>query len=361
MVITDELVAEIRRAAAEHGVRVETLLVELRRVAFEQDDHGDGWLPEIDQALVAKLPFEAASAPGIAQEMLIRLASLDHQVRRFFSDLARRSGAIPRNVLRLERAPSENQTYRDMGMLQRHDARVREAIRPWMIDPSSDFEERGLTNAEIGEQIAAFLDTHGLPWPWLARATVGAFTWYVDDVATAIIRAGGDPYRPDDMPTEPRPVPADLPVLPVWMWNASDRPRVPEDKVFTPIRLLRGDTIDDARARVRSYVEAVERYLESIAQPAIPPGAKPDKRRETITRNVTWFYNRRVEGMSVGSIARAEFATTESNTRVRTAIVASRSKDVRDGITAAERLLATRPFEQPILTLDEYEAGRRRI
>jgi len=206
-VITDELVAEIRRAAAEQGVRVETLLVELRRVAFEQDDHGDGWLPEIDQALVAKLPFEAASAPGIAQEMLIRLLSRDHQLLRFFSDLAHRSGAIPRNVLRLERAPSERQTYREIGMLQRHDARVREAIRPWMIDPSSDLEERGLSNAEIGEQIAAFLDVRGLPWPWLARATVGAFTWYVNDVATAIIRAGGDPYRPDDVPTEPPPVP----------------------------------------------------------------------------------------------------------------------------------------------------------
>ena len=115
-----------------------------------------------------------------------------------------------------------------------------------------------------------------------------------------------------------------------------------------------------ARACVRN-VEDVERYLASITQPAIPRGAKPDKRRETITRNVTWFYKRRVEGISIGSIARTEFARTESNARVRTAIVASRSKDVRDGVAAAERLLATRPFEQPILTLDEYEAGRMQI
>jgi hypothetical protein len=360
-VITDELVAEIRRAAAEQGVDVETLLVELRQIAFAQDNHGEGRLPEIEQVFLAELPFEAASAPGIAQEMLIRLLSRDHKLLRFFSDLAHRSGAIPRNVLRLERAPSERQIYREIGMLQRHDARVREAIRPWMIDPSSDLEERGIPNAEIGEQIAAFLERRSLPWPWLARATFGAFTWYVHDVATAIIQAGGDPYRPDDVPTEPPPVPADLSILPVWMWNSSDRPRVPENKVFTAIHLFRGDTIEDARARVHSYVEAVERYLESIAQPAIPPGAKPDKRRETITRNVMWFYKRRVEGKSVASIARAEFARTESNARVRTAIVASRSKDVRDGITAAERLLATRPFDQPILTLDEYEAGRMRI
>lgn len=359
--ITDELVAEIRRAAAEHGVRVETLLVELRQIAFALDDHGDGWLPEIEQAFLAELPFESASAPGIAQEMLIRLLSLDHQLRRFFSDLAHRSGAILRNVLRLERAPSERQTYRAMGMLQRHDARVREAIRPWMIDPSSDPEERGLSNAEIGEQIAAFLERRSLPWPWLARATVGAFTWYVDDVATAIVHAGGDPYRPDDVPAEPPPVPADLPALPVWLWNESDRPRLPADKVFTAIHLFRGDTIEMARNRVRSYVEEVERYVQSIMQPAVRPGAKPDKRRETIARNVTWYYRRQVQGLSVGAIARAEFGLTETNARVRAAIVASRSKDVRDAIKAARMLLAIRPFEQPILTLDEYEAGRMRL
>jgi hypothetical protein len=183
----------------------------------------------------------------------------------------------------------------------------------------------------------------------------------VDDIATAIIQAGGDPYQPDREPASHAPTPGELPVLPVWFWNESDRPAVPEDKVFTGIHLFRGDTIEGARARVASYVDEVERYLQSLMQPAVRPGAKPDKRRETIVRNVAWLYRHDAQGETIGSIARAEFASTEPNPLLRGALVASRSKDVRDGIKAARTLLATRPFEQPILTLDEYEAGRMHI
>lgn len=76
---------------------------------------------------------------------------------------------------------------------------------------------------------------------------------------------------------------------------------------------------------------------------------------------MTWLYRHDAQGDSIASLARAEFASGESNARIQAAIVASRSKDVRDGIKAARPLLATRSFDQPILSLDEYEAGRMQI
>jgi hypothetical protein len=159
-----ELIAEIKRTATEHEVSPEAPIDETRQVLLEQGDATNGWLSEVEQALAADVPFHAESAPGIAQEALVRLLSTDQRLRRLFADLAHRSRVIPRIVLRLERAPSERQSYRAMGLMDRHDERVRDALRPWGLS-DSDPGEQGLSNAEFAQQIAAFLDANGLPWP----------------------------------------------------------------------------------------------------------------------------------------------------------------------------------------------------
>lgn len=136
---------------------------------------------------------------------------------------------------------------------------------------------------------------------------------------------------------------------------------MPEDKRFGEIYLFRGDTMELARARIRSHVDELEGYLRGIERPAVPPGARPNKRTEAILRNVVWYFRRVVDAESILSLARDAFGPVEHDALTAEAIAFDRRKDVRDGIRSARRLLEAQPYGQPILTLDEYERGRKHL
>lgn len=355
------LVAELQRLVDEDGVRPEAILAEVHRIGAERGEDWTADVRRLEETFALPEPISATTQFGIAQEFLVRLLRLDPATRRFFVNLAHRSGAIHRNVIRLEQAPSQRRDYRAMGLPPGWEERLARAVAPWAVAPAAVGTAEGLPNAAIEQEIREFIASRNLKWPWLSHATIGAFTWFVDAVASAVLSATGDPYARDPTPRERLPLPADLPVLADWYWSVADRPALPEDRTFSPIVLFQGHTMEEARARVQAHVDEVERYLAVLERPAVPLGARPDKRRETIVRNVTWFYRNVVEREPILSLARAAFAAHETNSAIADTIAHERRKDVRAGIKSAQRLLDQPPYGQPILTLDEFEAGRTRI
>ena len=347
------LLGQIKDAAAEHKLSPAEYLDLLREQALEDKGSAD-WLPPLEEALALDTAPVATTASGIAQECLLRLLATNQRLRRFFADLARRSGAVHRNAIRLEASAYERVAAREMGFnpARRAYDQFLTSLAPWRVDP-------GMTNSEIEGAIGVFLGGRGLPWAWLKRATVGAFTWYVNDLVTEFWTT--DIWSRETMRPPRTPLPDDLPTLEFWYWNEADLPTVTEDKSFPGIHIYRGDTMAEARASVQAHVEEVERYLATLERPSRALGAKPNKRRETILRNVAWFYRHVVEGKPILSLARAAFGASEQITLVAEAVAYDRRKDVRDGIRSARRLLEARPFEQPILSLDEYERGRMRL
>jgi hypothetical protein len=328
------------------------LIEAVHALRVDETEEGQVWLDELERAAMLDEPIRAATASGIARARLIRLLSVDPETRRLFAGLGHRSGAIQRITLHNERLPSQLRMDREAGLVPGWEERLAAAVAPWAVAPDDG------PAVDIEREITAFVAGRHLPWPWLARATVGAFTWYVDSVVTGLLRTIGDPVTSERVSRDRPSTPADLPILREWYWNDDDGPRLPADREFGPIRLHRGDTIGLAQQRVATYVREVAAYLVQVATAAAPIGVVVDKRRQTVVRNVTWFYRHEVQGKSVKSLARAEFAPGEPPSDHRDAIVDSRRKDVRDGINAARALLAEHPFPQPVLMLDEYEAGR---
>ncbi|MGD0123641.1 MAG: hypothetical protein ABSC46_13945 [Candidatus Limnocylindrales bacterium] len=348
---TEDYVIALKALAATGVYDPSTLIEGVHALGLDRTADGRVWLAELERAVVLQKPIEAATASGIARAQLIRLLSTDHATRRLFAELGHHSGAVHRITLRHEKLPSQMRRDRELGLVPGWEERLAAAVAPWAVRPSAgpavDFER----------EIAGFLADRHLPWPWLARATVGAFTWYVDSVVSQLLRAMGETWA-KKRPSDPTPTPADLPALDEWYCNDGDGPRLPADRAFGPIRLYRNDSIELARSRVRSWVREIETYFADVAQAAAPVGAIVDKRRPTVIRNVTWFYRNEVEGASIVALTRAEFAAGETDAGRRRSIVDARRKDVHDGIAAARALLADHPYPPPILPLAEYEAGR---
>ena len=307
---------------------------------------------------VGEADLVATTAPGIAQEHLIRLVAADVAVRRFFGELGHRSGVVQRNTIRLGQVAFERRFYQELGVPDPDYPQFLEALNAWARMASGDSSEPVMTNAEIETEIGRFLADRHLPWPWLSRSTIGAFTWHVDALVRSMVGLIGDALGGRGLPADSAAKPTDLPVLEFWYWNEADGPRLPTDRVFPGVHLYRGDTFELARARVQSHVDEVERFLATIEGPAVPLGRKPDKRRAKIVRDVGWFYRNAVEGTPKAALAKEAFGADEPDPKKHVALARDRNKDVRDGIATAKRLLAGHPFEQPILTLDEYEAGR---
>jgi hypothetical protein len=347
----DDLLVRLKELAASRRLDPRTLIEGVHDLELDETADGQAWLAELEREVVLQKPIEAASASGIARAQLIRLLSTDPATRRFFAGLGYRSGAIQRITLRREELPSQMRRDRDLGLPPGWEERLAAAVAPWVVAPVGPA-------VDIEHEIAVFLTGRRLTWPWLARLTVGAFTWYVDNVVTRLLRVVGEIWAEDRPLRDSLPTPADLPALDEWYWNDADGPRLPADKGFGPIRLYRNDSIELATSRVRSSVHQIEEYLAEVAQAAAPVGAIVDKRRPAIIRNVTWLYRSEVEGTSIAALARAEFAASEPDPARRDEIVDKRRKDVSDGIVAARKLLAGHPYPPPILTLAEYEANR---
>jgi hypothetical protein len=345
----DDLLARLKQLAATDRLDPRTLIEGVHAFYLDKTADGQAWLAELERAVLLDKPIEAATASGIARAQLIRLLSTDAATRRLFAGLGQRSGAIHRITLHREELPSQVRSDRELGLPAGWEERLAAAVTPWLVDPA------GLA-IDIEHEIAAFLIDRHLPWPWLARLTFGAFTWYVDNVVTRLLRVRGETWA--QSPRDPLPKPIDLPALEEWYWNDADGPRLPADRAFGPISFLRNDSIELARSRVRSMLAQIEEYFAEVAQAAAPVGANVDRRRPTIIRNVTWLYQNAVEGTSIVALTRAEFATEETDASRRDEIVDARRKDIHDGIASARKLLAGHPFPPPIITLAEYEAHR---
>jgi len=300
----------------------------------------------------------AQTGAGIARVRLFALLSEHEPLRRFFADLGRRSGVVERNAIRIEQSPYERRTYRAMGIPDPGYGRFLAALEPWHPEPAGDEPAAPMSNAEVEAEIAAFMAGLGLPWPWLARAAIGAFTWYLTDVVEQLVWTEGSIWNPEDTWTSPPPTPADPPLIQDWYWNETERPRVAEYKAFPPFYVHRGDSVALARTRLAEYVEEAELYLQSVEDPLVPLGPKPNKRRQTIIRNVDWLFRNLVQHETLSALALAEFASPAADPDTRAGVLDSRRKDVRQGIDSARRLLRERPHIQPILTLDEYERGQ---
>jgi hypothetical protein len=349
-----DLLARLKQLAATNRLDPQMLIEGVHALGLDRTAAGRAWLVDLERAAVLSQPIEAATASGIARAQLIRLLSTDAATRRLFAELGHRSDAIHRITLNREKLPSQMRSDRELGHVPGWEERLAAAVAPWAVDPD------GGSAINIEGEIRAFLAGRHLPWPWLARATHGAFTWYVNSVVTELSRAMGQAWDMNP-PREPTPTPTELPALDETYWNDDDGPRLPEDRTFGPIRLHRNDSIGQARGVVGSYVRQIEEYLTEVAQAAAPVGVNVDRRRPTVIRNVTWFYENEVKGTSIAALAKAEFAASESDPGLRDEIVDRRRKDVSDGIAAARKLLADHPYPRPILTLAEYEAGRYRI
>jgi hypothetical protein len=346
-----DLLARLKQLAVSDRLDPRTLIEGVHAFDLDKTADGQAWLAELERAVVLDKPIEATTASGIARAQLIRLVSSDPATRRFFADLGHRSGAIHRVTLRREKLPSLVRSDRELGLPPGWEERLAAAVAPWVVEATP-------RAVDIEHEITAFLTSRHLPWPWLATSTVGAFTWYVDNVVTRLLRVGGETWAEDRPLKAPLPKPTDLPALEEWYWNDDDGPRLPEDRAFGPIHLNRNESIELALSRVDSYVRQIEEYLAEVAQAAALVGVNVDKRRPKVIRNVTWFYRNEVEGASIAALARAEFAAGEADPGRRDEIVHERRKDVSDGIVAARKLLAAHPYPRPILTLAEYEASR---
>jgi hypothetical protein len=346
-----DLLARLKQLAATDRLDPRTLIEGVHAFDLDKTADGQAWLAELEREVALQKPIEAATASGIARAQLIRLVSSDPATRRFFADLGHRSGAIHRVTLRRENLPAQLRRDRELLLPPGWEERLAAAVAPWVVEPTAPA-------VDIEHEITVFLTSRHLPWPWLASLTVGAFTWYVDNVVTRLLRVRAETWAEDRPLKAPLPKPADLPALEEWYWNDAEGPRLPTDKAFGPIHLYRNDSIELARRRVRFLVGQIEDYLAEVARAAKHPGAIVDKRRPTVIRNVTWLYRNEVDGTSIAALARAEFAAGETDVSRRDAIVDARRKDVYDGIAAARDLLADHPYPPPILTLAEYEAGR---
>jgi hypothetical protein len=316
------------------------LIEAVHALGVDRTAEGQVWLAELEREAVLDEPIEAATASGIARAQLIRLVCTDTAIRRLFAELGHRSGSIHRITLRHEQHPTLMRRDRELGLVPGWEERLAAAVSPWAVEPGDG------QAVDIEREIATFLADRHLLWPWLARATVGAFTWYVDSVVTRLLRAMGGPWVNNEALSAAPPKPTDLPGLLESYWNDEDGPRLPEDRAFGPIRLFRNDSIGLARSRVESYLQEVAAYLVEVAQAAAPVGVIVDKRRPTVIRNVTWLFRHEVLGVSLKALAVEEFGDPD------------RHADVRRGIKTAHGLLAELPYSHPILPLDEYEAGR---
>jgi hypothetical protein len=334
-----DMLVRLKELAASDRLDPRTLIEGVHAFDLDKTADGQDWLAELEREVVLRKPIESATASGIARAQLIRLLSTDPATRRLFADLGHRSGTIHRITLRREELPAQIRIDRELGLPPGWEERLAAAVSPWAVEPE-------WSPVDIEDEITAFLIGRHLPWPWLAHLTVGAFTWYVDNVVTRLLRVRGEIWVEDRPIRDPLPKPTDLPALDEWYWNDGDGPRLPEDRTFGPVRLNRNDSIELARSRVNSYVRQIEEYLAEVAQATAPVGAFVDKRRPTVIRNVGWLFRHEVLGVSLKALAVEEFYDPD------------RHADVRRGIRTAHRLLAKLPYSRPILPLDEYEAGR---
>jgi hypothetical protein len=333
-----DLIFRLKQILASSLYGPSDLIEALHALGIESTTDGQIWLAELEQEVVLASPIKAATASGIARVQLIRLLSVDAETRRLFADLGQRSGAIQRIVLRHLRAASERWA-REYGPRSGWEERLGAALAPWAAEPGGEF-------VDIEREITAFLAGRHLPWPWLARMTVGAFTWYVDSVVPGLLATIGEPGVVDPAWRDAPPTPSDLPVLMERFWDDDDQPRLAEDRTFGPLHLWLGLSTVNARSELHQFVAEVEEYLHVLERPTAPVGALVDKRRPIVIRNVTWLYRHEVLDVSLKALASEEFDDSQ------------RHADVRRGIATAHRLLARRPYQQPILTLDAYEARR---
>ena len=356
---TDEsvagFVARLKQILAAEPAQPRAMIYSLGLRKLDGSPEIQAFMEELRQQAVLDDRIKAFTASGVARAQLIWLLSVDRPTRQFFAELGHRSGAIHRIALREAQLPSQLSRERELGLVPGWQDRLHVVIAPWAV--ASDDGQ----TIDIEREITIFLAGRHLPWLWLARATVGAFTWYVDAIVTQLLGAVGGSWVNDLKPGDPVPFlhePTDPPALDESYWDDPDVPRLSEDREFGPIRFLRGDTVRSARQRMQSHIAEIEAYLAEVETAAEPMGAFLDKRRQKVMRNVAWLFRHEVEGSSIAALARAEFAAGESDPGRRDEIVDKRRKDVSDGIAAARKLLADHPYPRPILTLAEYEAGR---
>ena len=339
---TEDLIFRLKQLLTTGLYGPSDLIEALHALGVESTAEGQIWLAELQREVVLSAPIRAATASGIARVQLIRHLSVDPETRRFFAALGQRSGAIQRIVLREVQQAAVRWAFEEHTPRPGWQERLAEALVPWAPTPDD-------AAVDIQNEITAFLAGRHLPWPWLARMTVGAFTWYVDSVVPGLLATIGESGVVDPAWIDRPPTPRDLPQVREEHWDDEDQPRLPANRSFGPLDLTLGQSTAGARRDLASFVALVEEYLAEIERPAAPVGPALVKRRPVVTRNVTWLYRHQVLGISLKALAVAEYGDSQ------------RHADVRRGIQGAHRLLAVRPFEQPVLTLDAYAASRMGI
>lgn len=333
----EDLIFRLKQIFASGLYGPTDMLEAVHALGLDSTAEGQTWLAELEREVVLAAPIKAATASGIARVQLIRLLSVDPETCRFFATLGQRSGSVERITLRQVQLLAPR-WERDGSPRADRQTRLATALVPWAAAPG-----QGAVDVEL--EVSAFLVGRHLPWPWLARMTVGAFTWFVDSVAPGLLATVGGSGVIDPAWRDSPPKPSDLPKLLERYWDDEDQPRLVEDRTFGPLHFSRGQSTARARAELAYLVAEVKEYLAELERPTAPAGALVDKRRPVVIRNVTWLYRHEVEGVSLKALAATEFDDSD------------RHADVRRGIATAHQLLAKRPYKHPVLTLDAYEAN----
>jgi hypothetical protein len=156
------------------------------------------------------------------------------------------------------------------------------------------------------EEATAFALELGLPWSWLP-GELGLWFYYVVEA----LESGGEPHR----------------VVIAASHFFAGPPAL--EVTFTPDPW---ETYEQTRARVRHEMkEAEQYYLEQLAALWPDRGRVPGKYRETIERDVTWWFQNRVQTppVSIRALTQQTFGKADE-----------RRGEVRDGIARAEKFLA---------------------
>jgi tetratricopeptide (TPR) repeat protein len=162
-------------------------------------------------------------------------------------------------------------------------------------------------------RIRAFVRERGIAWPWVEMELALAFeVVYLDSALQgrplSIALNGG--------PTAPR---ADRPV---------------EVGSFS---VTQGEPVSEALARLAAQEEetrAARAAIEAMQRPRSPRGRVRDKTRETLARDITWYFRSKLLAEPIAEITRMEFGEG-----------ADRRKDVRGGICRAAEVLGQTSYQ----------------
>jgi hypothetical protein len=270
---------------------------------------------QINEALIGKTEADN-TRHGVARAAFMNALLKDERVRSLFQSWQTRFGLVGRlraleSVFSLSDFPAALENSHD------------ETTDPGALQLTADDFERAaddlgdairrLPAATLAEEAAAFVaNTLGLTWAWLALEIVRAF---LADVWGQPLRRFGRRiqirFEVDSSP------PAPALEIPAFTTRPGER--------F-------GAAVERLNEHMRS---AFEKLAEAAHQPPLPRG----RVRGNDARNAEWFYRVRIRGETVSALAR------EYHARRKHVCSGDDRKTIREGIQAAERVLALGQYE----------------